>query len=179
MAFRPSLKHFALTLLIGATFAFRPTLAQQIQIPSLQVCNLSQLEANAFVKISSRGKFDLMGKLECDPKNGGRTSGALEIVNLNMTDSTIQGQIKFTTFDQVTSGGKYTPTIWVNGKCEAKGVNGCQYWLMVADNVKNGPSHQNGYDIVSFLVLDANGTRVAYGTGLVIDGNVDVTANGN
>ena len=179
MNFGLSLKILAVTLVTGTVLACGPAIAQQIQIPTLQVCNLSHLDAYAFVNIESRGKFSLRGKLICEPKNSGKISGALDIVDLSMNDSTIQGSIKFTTFDQVTSGGKETPTLWVNGQCDAKGVNGCRYWLMVVDNVKKGKTFQKTFDIVSFLVLDGNGQRVAYGTGSVVDGDLEVAYNGN
>jgi hypothetical protein len=80
----------------------------------------------------------------------------------------------FTTFEQVTSGGRTTPTLWVNGRCKAK-VRGCHYWLMAADNVKGHPVGKT-FDVVSFLILDQNGSCVAYGTGNVVDGDLEITS---
>jgi hypothetical protein len=163
-------------------WASTPALAQQIQIPSLQVCNFTKLSANAYVIIDTRaggpdkGFFLLRGKLECDPAGGVvYPAGALGIFDISMNDSTIQGDVTFTTFEQVTSGGKVTPTMWVSGQCKAANVKGCHYWLMAVNNVQNHPVGKT-YDVVSFLILDENGKRVAYGTGNVVDGDLQISS---
>jgi len=158
-----------------------PASAQQIQIPTLQVCNDTELTANnAVVIIETRkspsftGFFALRGKLECVPTKGVvYPVGTLGIFGINMSDSHIQGDVTFTTFEQVTSGGKDTPTMWVSGQCKAANVRGCHYWLMAVNNV---PGHPVGktYDVVSFLILDETGKRVAYGTGNVVDGDLKI-----
>jgi hypothetical protein len=173
---------FVTGLALGAAIIAKPSLAQQIQIPTLQVCNATKLSANAFVIVDSRaggsftGFFHLRGKLYCDPASGAvYPSGALGLFNVNMSDSAILGDIEFTTFDQVTSGGKHTPTMWVSGQCKAANVRGCHYWLMAVDNVPGQPIGKT-FDVVSFLVLDENGQRVAYGTGNVVDGDLNVSS---
>ena len=90
-----------------------------------------------------------------------------------MNDSSIQGDVTLTTFEQLTSGGRATPTLWMNGRCKAANVRGCHYWLMAADNVKGHPVGKT-FDVVSFLILDQNGKRAAYGTGNVVDGDVAI-----
>jgi hypothetical protein len=166
-----------------AMWASTPAHAQQIQIPSLQVCNATKLLANNAVVIvdtrkspSFTGFYALRGKLECDPAAGVvYPAGTLGIFGINMNDSHIQGDVTFTTFEQVTSGGKATPTMWVSGQCKAANVRGCHYWLMAVNNVQG---HQVGktFDVVSFLILDENGKRVAYGTGNVVDGDLQITS---
>ena len=49
---------------------------------------------------------------------------------------------------------------------------GCQLWLMLVDN---GTSETP--DIVSFIVVDGMGKRVAYGTGLVTIGDIRIDDN--
>ena len=163
-------------------FGGTPAFAQQIQIPSLQVCNATKLSANTFVIIDTRagapytGFFSLRGNLYCNPAAGTvYPTGVLGIYGISMNDSTIQGDVTFTTFEQVTSGGKYTPTLWVSGRCRAVGVRGCHYWLMAVDNVPGAPLGKT-FDVVSFLILDENGKRVAYGTGNVVDGDLKIGA---
>jgi len=177
-----------------ALAALAPLPAQQPQIPTLQVCNLSAnmiVNSNpaATVTILSRkdashtGSFTVNVKLGCDAN--GYPSGSLTITNLSMTDSTIQGTITATSFDQLTSTGKDTPTAYANGRCTAQSVtggsqvSGCRYWIMFADNAKPqatlpAPLPQTP-DIISFLVFDKTGKRVAYGTGPVAKGNIDVS----
>ena len=173
---------FVAALIGGAMLVATTAHAQQIQIPSLQVCNDTKLSANTFVIIDTRagggfsGFFSLRGKLSCVPSAGSvYPSGVLGIFGISMTDSTIQGDVTFTTFEQVTSGGKHTPTMWVSGRCKAVGVKGCHYWLMAVDNVQVSPLGKT-YDVVSFLILDESGKRVAYGTGNVVDGDLSISS---
>lgn len=178
-----SVYRLIIAALVGAVaWAGTPAIAQQIQIPSLQVCNDTKLSANAFVIIETRkspplnGFFSLRGKLECDPTGGVfYPAGTLGLFGISMNDSHIQGDVTFTTFDQVTSGGKVTPTAWVSGKCKAANVRGCHYWLMAVNNVPGNPTGKT-YDVVSFMILDENGKRVAYGTGNVVDGNLTISS---
>jgi hypothetical protein len=165
-----------------AIWVATPAFAQQIQIPTLQVCNDTKLSANAFIIIDTRksppftGFFSLRGRLECEPTAGiVYPTGTLGLFGISMNDSHIQGDVKFTTFDQVTSGGRVTPTMWVSGQCEAANVRGCHYWLMAVNNVQG---HQVGktFDVVSFLILDESGKRVAYGTGNVVDGDLQISS---
>ena len=167
---------------VAVMSATTPAFAQQIQIPTLQVCNDTKLPANAFVIIDTRksppftGFFSLRGTLECVPTSGiVHPTGTLGLFGISMDDSHIQGDVKFTTFDQVTSGGKATPTMWVSGRCEAANVKGCHYWLMAVNNVPGHPVNKT-FDVVSFLILDETGKRIAYGTGNVVDGDLKISS---
>lgn len=175
-----------LALLIVSAFHAGPSAAQQVQIPTLQVCNQTKMTAQAWVHIDSRadavhsGTFLLRGDLFCDAAS--YPTGALGVFGLSMSDSTVQGDIVFTTFEQVTATGKHTPTAWVNGRCKAQSASGaaivgCRYWLMVADNVP-APGGRT-QDIVSIFVVDGTGKRIAYGTGPVVDGDVSVAPTSN
>jgi hypothetical protein len=170
--------------------------AQVPQIPTLQVCNLAanmsiKSTPTAKVTILSRvdathtGTFTVTVSMSCD--GNGYPTGSLSISAISMTDSAVQGTITATTFEQLTSTGTATPTAYMNGRClvptAAGNVTGCHYWIMFADNAKptvvTPAPVQHTPDIISFLVIDKTGKRIAYGTGPVTTGNVDVTATGN
>jgi hypothetical protein len=157
-------------------------LAQQPQIPTLQVCNATAAHGEGGVKIASRadgshsGTFRVRLEVKCDPADG-YPAGTLTIAAISMSDSAVQGTITSTSFEQMTSTGKHTPTFYVNGRCKAEGVRGCRYWLMIANNKKAGVAGTP--DVVSFLVFDGTGKRVAYGTGPLADGDLEVAATGN
>lgn len=182
--------------LVGTALWLLPTTgilqAQQPQIPSLQVCNLNpnMLVASnpaATVTILSRksgaltGSFTVTVKVTCD--TNGYPTGSLSISGISMSDSAITGTITATTFDQLTSTGKDTPTAYMTGRCTAQTaagaapIAGCKYWILFADNAKVSslPPAQTTPDIISFLVFDKTGKRVAYGTGPVVKGNIDVS----
>lgn len=157
--------------------------AQQPQIPTLQVCNKTVASGSALVKIAKRqdglhtGSFKISLDLSCDPAGTGYPTGSVQITGLSMSDSIVQGAITSTSLEQVTTTGKHTPTLYLNGRCKAASAPGCRFWLLVADNKPAGGSGTP--DIVSFLVFDATGKRVAYGTGPVADGDLQVTATSN
>jgi len=175
-------KRCAVLALFSSLALATAALAQQPQIPTLQVCNQTAAKGLATVKIASRadathnGTFKVRLEVKCDPADG-YPSGALSFAGISMSDSIAQGTINATTFEQMTSTGKHTPTFFVNGRCTADGVRGCRYWLMIADNSRAGS--KGTPDVVSFLVFDGNGKRVAYGTGPVADGDLEVAPTGN
>lgn len=162
---------FALTLFAGHYAA-----AQQVQIPTLQVCNQTKVTGKAAVTIVGRqdathtGSFTVGVELSCTPP--GYPAGSLTIGGISMSDSLAQGTITATTLEQVTSTGKHTPTVYLNGRCKAENVSGCRFWMMIADNKR---SDQKGTpDVVSFVVFDGTGKRAAYGTGPVTQGDLYV-----
>jgi len=178
---KPAILALFSSLALAVTFA-DAALAQQPQIPTLQVCNKTGAQGLATVKIASRadvnhnGSFKVRLEVKCDPADG-YPSGALSFAGISMSDSIAQGTINATTFEQMTSTGKHTPTFFVNGRCTADGVRGCRYWLMIADNSK--PASKGTPDVVSFLVFDGTGKRVAYGTGPVAEGDLVVAPTSN
>lgn len=153
----------------------------QPQIPSLQVCNATVVQSNgsATVLIKSRkdathtGSFSVTVNLLCNSATGYPT-GTLTISGISMTDSTVQGAITATTFEQLTSTGNAEPTAYLNGRCntQAPPIPGCRYWIMFADN-SHSPLPPTP-DLISFLVFDKSGKRVAYGTGPLASGHVAV-----
>lgn len=167
-------------LLAGTAHTVR---AQQPQIPTLQVCNGTVAKGKALVKIESRadathaGTFEIVVELKCDPKNPGYPAGMVQISNLSMSDSIVQGTIASTSIEQLTSTGKHTPTLYMNGRCKAEAAVGCRFWLMIANN---RPTSEKGTpDVVSFLVFNGTGQRIAYGTGPVVKGDLEVAPTPN
>lgn len=173
----------AITFLMTLALACISANAQQPQIPTLQVCNQTGATGRAFVKINSRsdavhtGVFSVEIDLRCSSSGTGYPTGTVKIFDINMSDSIAQGTITGTTLEQVTTTGKHTPTVFLNGRCRADNVNGCRFWMLIADNKKEGA--EGTPDIVSFLVFDGTGKRVAYGTGPVIKGDITVQPTGN
>ena len=160
-----------------ALFTARPAHAQQPQIPTLQVCNVpGTVSGSGAVSIISRGSFKIEIKVSCDPVTGYPVLGVLN-VNVAMNDSTLAGIFSATTVDQITVTGRITPTAYLSGRCEVPSgaVVGCRYWIMLADNGVSSPLAPSTPDIVSFLVFDKSGTRVAYGTGPLVTGDISVS----
>jgi hypothetical protein len=183
MIMRRILTLAALVVVSASSYISASAQGTQPQIPTLQVCNNTKADGRGIVKIDSRadaihsGKFTVSIQLKCDADNVYPT-GALLISDINMSDSTVQGTITATSFEQVTTTGKHTPTVFMNGRCTAANVRGCRYWLMIADN-KRGDTGTGTPDVVSFLVFDATGKRIAYGTGPVLSGDLTVASTSN
>ncbi|MEE8282526.1 MAG: hypothetical protein V3R47_03295 [candidate division NC10 bacterium] len=165
----------SLWMLLSSTFPSVP--AKPLQVPTLQVCNqMTQVRGKAIVKIASRsngthaGIFEMSIQLRCRPR--GYPEGKLQI-DIDMSDSAISGILVGTTFEQLTSTGKRTPTAYLNGRCKAGKAPGCRFWLMVVDNSEGDKGTP---DVIGFLVLNEAGNRVAYGTGPVAQGDITVRA---
>ena len=154
-----------------------------IQIPNLHTSNRTNAVARAQVFILARkagllsGTFDVTGTLKFNPVTDNYPSGAMKI-RVDLSDSAT-GTFKITTVEQLDTTGKHTPTVYASGRCEGDTkplFRGCRYWLMMVDNKRaNVPQTP---DVISFLIFDRNGKRVAYGTGTVRKGDVKVTPNG-
>lgn len=158
--------------------------AQQPQIPTLQVCNLpTVVQGTGTVTIVARedashtGSFTVQVNLQCDPSTGYPT-GSLTITGISMNDSVIEGTVVATLVEQLTSTGSRTPTAYLNGRCSVDSsgppIPGCRYWIMFANNNSASPFGQGTPDVVSFLVFNKAGQRVAYGTGPVVRGHISV-----
>lgn len=150
--------------------------AQRPQIPTLQVCNQTKVEGKATVKLSGRsnpryaGVFKVKIEVKCDPTGMPYPDGRLEI-DMDMSDSQIEGTIKAISFEQLTSFGKHTPTAYLTGRCENGQFKGYRFWMMLVDN-----SEEKGTpDIIGFLIFDGRGIRIGYGTGPIVDGDISVT----
>ena len=167
-----------MALCIAVSGAFATVQAQQPQIPTCQVCNPTEVKGNAYVKIASRsdathnGSFSITIEAKCTPP-GYPLLTSLTIV-VDMTDSIVTGPIVCTTINQMTSTGKDSPTVYLNGRCKAEKLRGGRFWLMIADNQHQTEPANGTPDVVGFLVMDGFGKRVAYGTGPVVEGDIFV-----
>lgn len=156
--------------------------AQQPQIPTLQVCNFTRVAAKADVFVQSRqdaghtGHFVVKIDLTCDPSGSGYPTGSLEM-KIDMSDSIIDGNVSATTFEQATTTGKHTPTTYLSGRCKSQRISQCRYWMMLADNKR--ANAKGTADIIGFLIFDPKGKRVAYGTGPVLEGDVNIAGTAN
>lgn len=174
------------TLVVVSASGYISASAQgtQPQIPTLQVCNKTKASGLGTVFITSRagggssGKFTVKIELTCDEANQ-YPVGGLTLTAISMSDSTIQGALTSTSFEQVTTTGKHTPTLYLNSRCSSGNIKGCRYWLMIADNKGGQASPTATPDIVSFLVFDGTGKRIAYGTGPLESGDLKVESTPN
>ncbi|MCP4134051.1 MAG: hypothetical protein GY754_23975 [bacterium] len=154
--------------------------AQSPQIPNIFLNNISKVDGEALIHIDNRvsgtlsGDFIVKINASCFPP--AYPAGSLS-VQISMSDSSIS-YFESTSVDAMSSTGKHTPAVYLSGKCKTDNENyqGCRYWIMLADNSKE----DNGTpDVVGFLVLDGNGNRIAYGTGPVAKGDIDVASTSN
>ncbi|HEX2059379.1 MAG TPA: hypothetical protein VHK90_01430 [Thermoanaerobaculia bacterium] len=165
----------ALAFLIG-TFAS----AQQVQIPTLQVCNIGKVSGSANVYLSKRddalsaGTIDITAAdVGCDPINGDGVPTGSITMRFSLSDSSIS-DMQVTHIEQISTIGKHTTTTYLNGRCTANGGTiPCHFWLTLADN--RTPSVPGTPDVVGVLVLDKKGTMLTYGTGPVKSGDISVT----
>lgn len=160
--------------------------AQTPQIPTLQVCNNASSNGLATVFLSKRvqpgatGNFDVRLNVTCNNVNSdGYPSGPITM-HFSLSDSSIT-LMNASTIEQMTSTGKHTPTIYLNGRCTASNATTanipCHYWLMLSDN--KAATAKGTADVVSVLIVDKTGKRLTYGTGPVSSGDIVVAPTSN
>lgn len=168
-----------LTALVASVLIGGAARAQQVQIPTVQACNVGKTSGSANVFLNKRQDINSAGTIDitltdvgCDPINGdGHPTGTISM-RFSLTDSSIS-DMQVTLIEQMTTVGKHTPTTYLSGRCTANGGTiPCHFWLMLADNK---PANLAGTaDIVSVLVLDKKGNTLTYGTGPVKSGDIAV-----
>ena len=168
------------TALAAAGFVCTAALAQQVQIPTVQACNIGKAQGSANVYLSKRDDISTAGTIDitvsdvgCDPVSGdGHPTGHITM-RFSLTDSTIS-DMEVTLIEQMTVVGKHTPTTYMNGRCTANGGTiPCHFWLTLTDN--KAANLAGTADVVGVLVLDKKGNTLTYGTGPVKFGDVSVT----
>jgi len=160
----------ALVLLAG------PLYPLGLEVPEISGCSDALGAADkAVVKIPARadaqhpsGSFVITGKVSCTPP---RYAGGQMSITIDMSDSSIKGTVNLATVDYVVATGKHTPTMSLSGKCKSEIVNGCRYWLILTDNAKPGAK----FDVAGFLIVDGNGARMAYGSGVLASGEIMIS----
>jgi hypothetical protein len=164
-----------------------PTMAQEPQIPTLQVCDLTNpatgmpvavtvaSTAALLVHIPSRvpggftGNVTVNVSASCDP-NTGFPVGALTLSALSMND-TLPGLLSISSvhIDQITSTGTVNPTAYMSGQCLAQTQSApgtvatvpCHFWILFVSGAANSTNGIPGPDIVSFLVFANTSTAGA------------------
>jgi hypothetical protein len=185
--------------ILGVFAVSVPIMAQNPQIPTLEVCNLASgmvvlSSMTPQVHIPSRmlggftGNVTVNVNVQCNPSTG-FPAGTLTLSALSMND-TLAGlfSISAVQFDQVTSTGTTNPTAYLSGQCMAQtvGIFGtitvpCHFWIMLVTGTSSSTNNIPGPDIVSFLVFDKTGKRIAYASGPVTSGSgvIQVTPTSN
>jgi hypothetical protein len=124
------------------------------------------------------GVFTATVDVSFDPAVNDYPIGTVKI-QVDLSDS-FKGSAHSTTIEQVNTHGRHTPTAIITGRCKvslnehATTPKGCRFWILIANNKK---AQEHGTpDIMSFIVYDRNGMRIAYGSGPATEGNIEVTA---
>lgn len=170
----------SISVLVAAAFLSTAALAQPVQIPTVQSCNIGKAQGSLNVYLSKRDDINTAGTIDmtitdvaCDPVTGdGHPTGHITM-RFSLTDSSIS-DMEVTLIEQMTTVGKHTTTTYMSGRCTANGGTiPCHFWLMLADNK---PANLAGTpDVAGVLVLDKKGNTLTYGTGPVRTGDVSVT----
>jgi hypothetical protein len=173
------MKHFLTALVLVSLPVI--TLAQIVQIPTVQSCNIGKAQGSAHVFLHKRQDINNAGTIDitvadvgCDPVSGdGHPTGAISM-RFSLSDSVI-ADMQVTLIEQMTTVGKHTTTTYLSGRCTANGGTiPCHFWLMLADN--RIPQLPGTADVVGVLVTDKKGNTLTYGTGPVRTGDVSVTS---
>lgn len=152
-------------------------------IPALHLSSKARAKGTGIVFIQSRsgspspsGRFEVRVDVSFDPATDEYPVLTLFNVRAEMTDN-LNGSYTGTSIELINSYGKHNPTICFTGRCKFDGQNpnnlkGFKYWIMVANNKQ--PNVQGTPDMVSFVVVDSKGDRVAYGSGPLQSGDMEV-----
>jgi hypothetical protein len=159
--------------------------AQGPQIPNIFLNNKTEFKCSAnpivVVKVDQRnGSFTISGAGHCAPPDY-PTQAQQIVVTINMNDSLITS-FTCTTIEALSSTGLITPIAYVMGRCNTNDpqYKGCHFWMQLTNNNDNSnPQINQTPNIISILVLDGTGKRLAYCTGPVVSGYLTVTPTPN
>jgi hypothetical protein len=158
--------------------------AQQLSIPQLEACKNLSVQGKAHGSIAGRrdashsGEFELEVGVTCRQGDIDRGILTLQLDAFRLNDTVVTSRISVDHLDQMTSVGKaVTPTAFLSGTCrverESESIAGCRFWLMLVDNGRDSGAG----DIISFVVIDGAGRRLAYGTGTLTTGEIRIEEN--
>ena len=137
-------------------------------VPSFHISSKSRLKGKARVFIDSRqdtlhtGRFEVAADVRFNPAADAYPAGTLKI-KVDLSESA-QANFSATSVELTNAFGSTTRSR-VKGK-------GFRYWLLVANNKRT--RNTKTPDIVSFAIHDNAGNQVAYGTGPVAQGDLEV-----
>ncbi|HWP45795.1 MAG TPA: hypothetical protein VNM22_01415 [Candidatus Limnocylindrales bacterium] len=164
-----------LTLMVLLS-TYRSIPAQSLPIPQIQPCKNQLVQGKAIGSIASRkdenhsGEFTVTIEVKCHQGQIQNFPYHLEIDAYTLNDTQVRHRIAVDRFDQLTSLGKaVTPTVFLTGTCtvDQEEIPGCRFWLMLVDNKEES-------DMISFLIVDGAGKRIAYGTGSLKAGDIGI-----
>lgn len=144
-----------------------------LQIPTIQTCSKIRISAKAEVPLWNgirEGLFAIDLKVTFDPRTSptGYPSGYVKL-KWNRPQS-MQGKIQSTVIEHVSLGViKAGPTVFVTGMGLLAPRKPAHFWIMIANEAMFS---RNVKDIISFVVLDKQGTTVAHGAGMVKKGGI-------
>lgn len=168
-------------LFLAALVLVAPMLAAQtIMIPTLQVCNIGKASGTAQIYLSRRddlpnaGTIDItMDNVGCDSQSSTPYPHGTISMRFSMSDTTIS-DMQVTLIEQMTTFGKHTTTMMMNGRCTANGGTiPCHFWLLLSNN--KWSAIDSPADVASVLVVNSMGSYLAYGTGPIKSGDISVT----
>jgi hypothetical protein len=156
--------------------------AQPITLPDLEECRNTHVDGLTSGTWESRrdaqhsGRFQVTMDLGCSGDTAEVRVSNLEIHAQELADNdpgidqviSADGAVRLFSI-----GEAMTPIMFISGACRGGGPNGCQFWLMLADN---GSDRAKAPDLVAFLVSDRSGKRLAYGTGPIQQGDISIQA---
>lgn len=153
-----------------------------IQIANYHISDKSKTEGTGKVFLTARqdavhaGMFKAAVNVSFDPAVNDYPTGSVTIL-VDLSDS-FKGTARSTTIEQVNTHGKHTPTAVITGRCNvtldenATAPRGCRFWILVSNNRRL--NDQGTPDVISFIVYDRSGKRVAYGSGPATEGDITV-----
>jgi hypothetical protein len=162
-----------------------------IQIANYHISDKSRIEGTGKVSIvparqdtAHGGTFKATVKVGFDPTVNEYPAGSVKFT-VDLSDS-FKGTAASTNIEQINTHGKHTPTAIITGRCKVtpetpttpEALQGCRFWILIANNKRDENEQGGTPDIVSFIIFDRAGKRIAYGTGPVESGNFDVSASG-
>lgn len=151
-----------------------------LSIAAFHVSDRSQVKGKGEVFIASRqdaassGVFKIEIGAQFNPAVDDYPAGSLTL-GVDLSDG-IKATFKATSIELINSHGKHNPTVFLTGRCSGRAVEkhrGLRYWLMIADN-RRARDREGTPDVVGFAIHDRNGARVAYGTGPLRAGDIEV-----
>lgn len=164
--------------------------AQPPQLPTLQVPNPTNASGDGVVGITSRkdgthaGTIRFKFKLTYAPPGDEYPAGSVTL-DVDLSDA-LKMKVASTTVDELTSTGTRTPTVVVSGRCKVDpgdrievNPRGCRYWMLATDNSGPNEKDKGTPDVVSILIVDQTGKRLAEATGPLVAGDLTVDPTPN
>ncbi|MGD9142971.1 MAG: hypothetical protein PVG61_03905 [Dehalococcoidia bacterium] len=157
-----------------------------LQVPDLHISSESNAKGSALVEILSRKDRDHAGTFTLKLDVAFQPNQYPILNNLDMEidlSDSVRCVVAAKTIEQMSSVGKHTPSIYLTGRCvidpmgEKGEYNACRYWLLIANN--KSEREKGTPDIISLLIYDCDGSRIAHGTGPVVKGDLSVRPGTN